>query len=78
MAWFGRVIANGAGRPERGACALDKGNLSAFVAPFGLASARSSHRSLILMILGGLLLCASLIWIRHAPEAPEVRSAPPT
>ena len=24
-----------------------------------------AHRSLILMILGGLLLCASLIWIRR-------------
>jgi hypothetical protein len=25
-----------------------------------------AQRSLILMILGGLLLCGSLIWIRHA------------
>jgi hypothetical protein len=25
-----------------------------------------AQRSLILMILGGFLLCASLIWIRHA------------
>jgi hypothetical protein len=32
-----------------------------------------AQRSLILMILGGLLLCASLIWIRHAQ-----RSVPPT
>jgi hypothetical protein len=30
-----------------------------------------AHRSLILMILGGLLLCASLIWIRHAPRPPR-------
>ena len=30
-----------------------------------------AHRSLILMILGGLLLCASLIWIRHAQRPPR-------
>jgi hypothetical protein len=34
------------------------------------------HRSAILMILGGLLLSASLIWI--FPRAPEVRSVLPT
>jgi hypothetical protein len=27
--------------------------------------------SLILMILGGLLLCTSLIWIRHAQRPPR-------
>jgi hypothetical protein len=32
-----------------------------------------AQRSLILMILGGLFLCTSLIWIRHAQ-----RSVPPT
>jgi uncharacterized membrane protein len=30
-----------------------------------------ARRSVILMILGGLLLCASLIWIRHAQRPPR-------
>jgi hypothetical protein len=30
-----------------------------------------AQRSLILMILGGLLLCASLIWIRHSQGPPR-------
>ena len=29
-----------------------------------------ARRSVILMILGGLLLCASLIWIRRAQRPP--------
>jgi hypothetical protein len=36
-----------------------------------------AQRSLILMILGGLLLCASLIWIRHAQRRCG-ESVPPT
>jgi hypothetical protein len=30
-----------------------------------------AHRSLILMIVGGLLLCASLIWIQYAQRPPR-------
>jgi hypothetical protein len=37
---------------------------------------REASRSVILTILGGLLLCTSLIWIR-GPKAPEVISALP-
>jgi hypothetical protein len=29
-----------------------------------------THRSEVIMVLGGLLLCASLLWIRYARKPP--------
>ena len=31
---------------------------------------RETHRSEVIMVLGGLLLCASLLWIRYTRKPP--------